>query len=79
MIDVHVPKMGMSTVEVDIMSIHVTVGQEVAPDQPLVEIESEKATFEVTAGCAGIVREILVREGDVCEVGQVLIRVEPGA
>ena len=79
MIDVHVPKMGMSTVEVDIMSIHVTVGQEVAPDQPLVEIESEKATFEVTAGCAGIVREILVREGDVCEVGHVLMRVEPGA
>ena len=79
MIDIHVPKMGMSTVEVDIMSIHVTVGQEVAPDQPLVEIESEKATFEVTAGCAGIVREILVREGDVCEVGHVLMRVEPGA
>jgi pyruvate/2-oxoglutarate dehydrogenase complex dihydrolipoamide acyltransferase (E2) component len=78
-IDIHVPKMGMSTVEVDIMSIHVTVGQEVAPDQPLVEIESEKATFEVTAGCAGIVREILVREGDVCEVGHVLMRVEPGA
>jgi pyruvate/2-oxoglutarate dehydrogenase complex dihydrolipoamide acyltransferase (E2) component len=78
-IDVHAPKMGMSTVEVDIMSIHVTVGQEVAPDQPLVEVESEKATFVVTAGCAGIVREILVREGDVCVVGDVLMRVEPGA
>ena len=79
MIDVRVPKMGMSTVEVDIMSIHVTVGQEVAAEEPLVEIESEKVTFEVTAGCAGIVREILVREGDVCEVGDVLMRVEPGA
>lgn len=79
MIDVHVPKMGMSTVEVDIVSIHVMVGQEVKPDDPLVEIEGEKASFEVTAGCAGVVREILVREGDICEVGHVLIRVEPGA
>lgn len=77
--DVHVPKMGMSTVEVDIMAIHVTVGQEVAAEDPLVEIESEKATFEVTAGCAGIVREILVREGDVCEVGHVLMRVDLSA
>ena len=79
MIEVHVPKMGMSTVEVDIMTIHVTVGQDVAAEDPLVEIESEKATFEVTAGCAGIVREILVREGDICEVGHVLMRVEPSA
>lgn len=79
MIDVHVPKMGMSTVEVDVMTIHVEVGQDVAADDPLVEIESEKATFEVTAGCPGIVREILVREGDICEVGHVLMRVEPSA
>ena len=75
--DVFVPKMGMSTVEVDIMTIHVRIGQKVAAEEPLVEIESEKATFEVTAGCAGIVREILVREGDICEVGHVLMRVEP--
>ena len=79
MIDVHVPKMGMSTVEVDIVSIHVSVGQVVGPEEPLVEIESEKSTFEVTAGYAGIVREILVSEGDICEVGHVLMRVEPGA
>jgi pyruvate/2-oxoglutarate dehydrogenase complex dihydrolipoamide acyltransferase (E2) component len=78
-IDVHVPKMGMSTVEVDIVSIHVSVGQEVVRDEPLVEIESEKATFEVTAGEAGVVREILVREGDICEVGRILMRIEPGA
>ena len=79
MIDVHVPKMGMSTVEVDVVSIYVSVGQQVAPDEPLVEIEGDKATFEVTAGCAGVVREILVREGDICEGGHVLVRVEPGA
>jgi pyruvate/2-oxoglutarate dehydrogenase complex dihydrolipoamide acyltransferase (E2) component len=78
-IDIHVPKMGMSTVEVDIVSIRVSVGQAVGPEEPLIEIESEKSTFEVTAGSAGIVREILVSEGDICEVGHVLMRVEPGA
>jgi pyruvate dehydrogenase E2 component (dihydrolipoamide acetyltransferase) len=76
-IDIHVPKMGMSTVEVDIVVIHVTVGQDVGPDDPLVEIESEKANFEVTAGHAGVVREILVQVGDICDVGHVLMRVEP--
>lgn len=77
MIDIHVPKMGMSTVEVDIVVIHVTVGQEVGPDDPLVEIEGEKASFDVTAGQAAVVREILVQVGETCDVGHVLMRVEP--
>jgi pyruvate/2-oxoglutarate dehydrogenase complex dihydrolipoamide acyltransferase (E2) component len=69
--------MGMSTISVDVVAIRVTVGQEVGPDDPLVEIEGEKASFEVTAGHAGVVREILVQEGDTCDVGHVLMRVEP--
>lgn len=79
MIDIHVPKMGMSTVEVDIVVIHVAVGQEVGPDDPLVEIEGEKASFDVTAGQAAVVREILVQVGETCDVGHVLMRVEPRA
>lgn len=79
MIDVHVPKMGMSTITVDIVAIHVTVGQEIGPDDPLVEIEGEKASFEVTAGRAGVVRELLVEPGDTRDVGQVLLRIEPRA
>jgi pyruvate/2-oxoglutarate dehydrogenase complex dihydrolipoamide acyltransferase (E2) component len=40
------------------------------------EIESEKANFEVEAGHAGTVREILVAEGDEAKVGDVIARLE---
>ena len=76
MIDVHIPKMGMSTVEVDVVAVHVTVGDTVEPSTILIEVESEKANFEVEAGHAGIVREVLVAEGDEASVGDVIVRLE---
>ncbi len=76
MTDVHIPKMGMSTVEVDILEVLVTVGQQVAEGETLFEIEGEKAAFEVEAPVAGVVAEVLVRTGDVRNVGDVAIRLE---
>ena len=77
MIDVHIPKMGMSTVEVDVLAVHVRVGDTVEPSTILIEVESEKANFEVEAGHAGTVREVLVAEGDEASVGDVIVRLEP--
>lgn len=77
MIDVHIPKMGMSTVEVDIVEVHVAVGDRVEPGTILVEVQSEKANFEVEAGASGTVRELLVAEGDEANVGDVIARIEP--
>ena len=76
MIDVHIPKMGMSTVEVDVVAVHVSVGDTVEPSTILIEVESEKANFEVEAGHAGTVREVLVAEGDEATVGDVIVRLE---
>ncbi len=76
MIDVHIPKMGMSTVEVDVVAVHVSVGDTVEPSTILIEVESEKANFEVEAGHAGTVREVLVAEGDEAMVGDVIVRLE---
>jgi pyruvate/2-oxoglutarate dehydrogenase complex dihydrolipoamide acyltransferase (E2) component len=77
MIDVRIPKGGMSTVEVDVVAVHVTPGDTVARGAVLVEVESEKATFEVECGEAGIVREVLVQVGDVMNVGDVVARLDP--
>ena len=77
MIDVHIPKAGMSTVEVDVIAVHVAPGDVVEPATVLIEVESEKATFDVEAGHAGTVRELLVREGDEARVGDVIARIEP--
>jgi pyruvate/2-oxoglutarate dehydrogenase complex dihydrolipoamide acyltransferase (E2) component len=76
-IDVHIPKGGMSTVEVDLVAVHVSPGDHVEAETVLVEVESEKATFEVEAGHAGVVREVLVHVGDVANVGDVVVRIEP--
>ena len=77
MIEVHIPKGGMSTVEVDVVAVHVTPGDVVDAGTVLIEVESEKATFEVEAGHAGIVREVLVEVGDPANVGDVVARIEP--
>lgn len=79
MTDVHIPKMGMSTVEVEILAVMVAVGDTVAAGDSVVEVEGDKATFEVEAGVAGTVAEILVSEGQECAVGDVVARIEDGA
>jgi pyruvate/2-oxoglutarate dehydrogenase complex dihydrolipoamide acyltransferase (E2) component len=78
MTDVHIPKMGMSTVEVEILSVMVAVGDRVGETDSVVEVEGDKATFEVEAGVAGTVSEILVSAGQECEVGDVVVRIAEG-
>jgi pyruvate/2-oxoglutarate dehydrogenase complex dihydrolipoamide acyltransferase (E2) component len=77
--DVHIPKMGMSTVEVDVLRVLVREGQRVDAGDVVVEIESEKANYEIEAEIGGTVAEVLVSEGDVREVGDVVVRIEEDA
>jgi pyruvate/2-oxoglutarate dehydrogenase complex dihydrolipoamide acyltransferase (E2) component len=74
--DVPIPKLGMSTVEVDVVAVHVKPGDRVEPSTVLVEVQSEKVNFEIEAGAAGIVKEVLVSEGDEAKVGDVVVRIE---
>jgi pyruvate/2-oxoglutarate dehydrogenase complex dihydrolipoamide acyltransferase (E2) component len=74
--DVHIPKMGMSTVEVDVLRVLVREGQHIEPGDVVVEIESEKANYEIEADVGGVVAEVLVSEGDVREVGDVVVRID---
>jgi pyruvate/2-oxoglutarate dehydrogenase complex dihydrolipoamide acyltransferase (E2) component len=77
--EVRIPKMGMSTVEVDVLRVLVRPGQHVAQGDILVEVESEKANYEIEAEVGGTVTEVLVDEGDVKEVGDVIARIEEDA
>ena len=77
MIDVQIPKMGMSTVEVDVIRVHVAPGQRVAKGDVVVEIESEKANYEIEADADGTIVEVLVSEGEEAKVGDVVVRIEP--
>lgn len=77
--DVRIPKMGMSTVEVDISEVYVKNGQQVAIGDPLVRLEAEKASFDLEAEGSGTVRDLAVAEGDVRNVGDMICRLEDGA
>lgn len=79
MTDVHIPKAGMSTVEVDVLEVLVEVGEHVTADTIVVIVEGEKAQFEVAAGVDGVVEEVLVEDGQECEVGDVLLRIREQA
>ena len=75
MIDVVVPDIG-DFADVPVIELLVGVGQEVAAEDPLITLESEKATFEVPSPQAGIVRELLVALGDKVAEGTVILRLE---
>ncbi|RWL38991.1 MAG: hypothetical protein EOR73_32335 [Mesorhizobium sp.] len=75
MFEVRIPKMGASTVEVDLTKWYVSVGTSVVPGQILAEVESEKTNIEIEAETAGVVAEILVDEGSATEVGIVICRI----
>lgn len=76
MVEVRVPKMGMATVEVDVVKWHVGVGSVVRKGSPLVELESEKTTMVVEAETVGTVTEVLIPEGATASVGDVLCRIQ---
>jgi pyruvate dehydrogenase E2 component (dihydrolipoamide acetyltransferase) len=72
-----VPDIGDFT-DVPVVEVLVAVGDPIAVDDPVVELESDKASFEVPSTVAGTVREVRVQIGDKVSEGSVLIVVEGG-
>ena len=67
------PDLGEGLTEGEIARWLVTEGQELAEDDPLVEIATDKTTVEIPSPAAGTVTKILVAEGEVVPVGTVLV------
>jgi pyruvate dehydrogenase E2 component (dihydrolipoyllysine-residue acetyltransferase) len=74
-----VPELGENVAGGDVMRVMVNVGDTVARDQPVLELETDKATIEVPSSVAGTVKEIRVKKGDKVKVGAVVLTVEEGA
>ena len=74
-LEVKVPVVGESITEVTIAKWLKKDGDQVAMDEIICELESDKATFELPAEAAGILR-IVAQEGDTVEIGGVLCRIE---
>jgi dihydrolipoamide dehydrogenase len=76
--EVRVPDIGDFT-DVPVIEIHVAPGDTVAVDDPLVTLESDKATMDVPAPAAGVVSQLQVKIGDRVSEGSVLLVMEGAA
>ncbi len=74
MIDIKVPNVGESVSEVTIAVWMKKVGEAVKKDEPLVELETDKAAQELVAPEDGVLAEILVPEGENAEIGVLIAR-----
>ena len=73
------PDIGEGLTEAEIVRWLVAVGEEVQSDQPIVEVETDKAVVEIPSPYAGVVVSHGGAEGDVIEVGEVLVTIgDPG-
>ncbi|QLB18898.1 pyruvate dehydrogenase complex dihydrolipoyllysine-residue acetyltransferase [Mannheimia granulomatis] len=72
--DVNVPDIGGD--EVNVTEIMVKVGDTVEVDQSIINVEGDKASMEVPAPVAGVVKEILINVGDKVKTGSLIMRFE---
>lgn len=71
------PDLGEGLTEAELVSWHVSVGDEISVDQPIAEVETAKSTVEVPSPYAGIVAELHGQPGETLDVGKPLISVTP--
>ncbi len=76
--ELKLPDLGEGLTEGEVARWLVQEGQEVAEDDPLVEIQTDKATVEIPSPAAGRIARILVAEGEIVPVGTVLVVIGDG-
>jgi pyruvate dehydrogenase E2 component (dihydrolipoamide acetyltransferase) len=77
--EVKLPELGENIESGNVVKLLVSVGQKIDQDQPVLELETDKATIEVPSPVAGSVKEIRVEEGAKAQVGQTVLVVEESA
>jgi 2-oxoglutarate dehydrogenase E2 component (dihydrolipoamide succinyltransferase) len=79
MTEIRVPTLGESVTEATIGKWFKQPGDPVAADEPLVELETEKVTIEVPAPAAGVLSEIVAKDGETVAIGALLGQIDQGA
>jgi pyruvate dehydrogenase E2 component (dihydrolipoamide acetyltransferase) len=75
----HLPDIGEGVVEGEIVEWKVAEGDSVDLDQPLVEVQTDKATVEIPSPRKGTITRINFQAGEICPVGHVLVVIDDGA
>ena len=76
MVEFKVPELGENVAGGDVMRVMVNPGDTIAQNQPVLELETDKATIEVPSTVAGTVKEVRVKKGDKVQVGAVVLTVD---
>jgi pyruvate dehydrogenase E2 component (dihydrolipoamide acetyltransferase) len=74
--EIKLPELGENIEKGDVVRVLVNAGDIIQPDQPLIELETDKATIEVPSTSGGKILEVKVKTGDKVKVGQVLFTIE---
>ncbi|HSP07645.1 MAG TPA: biotin/lipoyl-containing protein, partial [Acidobacteriota bacterium] len=76
-VEFKLPELGENIESASVIKVLVGIGDRISKDQPVLELETDKATIEVPATVGGVVREIHVKEGGKAMVGQVVLTMDP--
>ena len=76
MAEFKLPELGENITTGTVTKVLVNVGDKVEKDQPVIELETEKAVVEVPCDAAGTVQEVRVKEGDTVREGQLIAQIE---
>ncbi|HSQ76325.1 MAG TPA: 2-oxo acid dehydrogenase subunit E2, partial [Bacteroidota bacterium] len=77
--EIRLPRLGEGADSGTVASIFVKIGDRLAKDQAILELESEKAVASIPSPAEGVVSAIHVKEGDVIKVGQLLVSLGEGS
>jgi pyruvate dehydrogenase E2 component (dihydrolipoamide acetyltransferase) len=71
-VEFKIPELGENIEEASVTKVLVKSGDQVSKDQPLIELETDKATVEVPSSVSGEIKEVRIKEGDKAKVGDVV-------
>ncbi len=74
--DMKLPELGENIEGGDVLRVMVKPGDAIKKDQPVLELETDKATIEVPSSSTGVVKEIKVKPGEKVKVGQTIFTVD---
>ena len=76
MIDITLPELGEGITDVEIGEILVGVGDEIKTNEPIIVLETEKASMEIPSTKTGVIETIHVKKGDVISIGKTLLSIK---
>ena len=76
MIEIRLPELGEGITSVEISDVLVTKGDSIKLDDPIIVVETEKASMEIPTIEGGVVESVQVEKGDTLSPGDVIIRIE---